>query len=215
MSQSKRTSTIQTHPLPLMLNCWQTGVLHGITHHAWISHSEYSSNANTHVTPLAEGRPLFWKRSVQIPCLVTPTCPGFHFSLPPLCFSRLFYFFSPVATFLSHIQPSCGVGTLHLWLSPEITQWCPRPLPKGPFVVSQKTLPESKQTNSLPHCSIRASAFCSNAGCLNPWHINIQFVFTMPPFLDLKTRISQSKSSNPLGHRLGRVLEIWLTEDSS
>lgn len=33
---------------------------------------------------MQRGWPLFWKRSVQIRCLVTPTCPGFHFPCWPL-----------------------------------------------------------------------------------------------------------------------------------
>lgn len=41
------------------------------------------------------------------------------------------------------------------------------------------------------------------------------FFFQHAPLLDLKTRISLSKSSNPLGEGLGTVLEIGLTEDFS
>lgn len=46
-------------------------------------------------------------------------------------------------------------------------------------------------------------------------HVFFLIFFQHAPLLDLKTRISLSKSSNPLGEGLGRVLEIGLTEDSS
>lgn len=62
------------------------------------------------------------------------------------------------------------------------------------------------------------TSVCASTDSLSTWHINIQFFFFFfhrVPLLDLKTRISLSKSSNPLGEGLGRVLEIWLTEDSS
>lgn len=85
---------------PLMLHCWQTGISHGITHQAWISHSWYSSNANALITPHAEGWPLFWKGSVQIPCLVTPTS------------------FSSLCLFLFHWPPCSRPSTPHLAWEP-------------------------------------------------------------------------------------------------
>lgn len=64
-----------THTPPLIPDCWQTRALHGITHHCWISHSQYSLNANTHIGPHAMGLtlPLKWKR--VDPMLSDPNLP--------------------------------------------------------------------------------------------------------------------------------------------
>lgn len=213
---------MQTRTPPLILNCWQTEILHGITHQCWISHSQYSSNANMRIAPLAMGWPCFWKRSVQIPCLVTPTCPSFHFPLPPRSVPFPFLFQWPPSTHPStpylawETTPVALPRHQHhiLCLHQNALFWWPRWL----YLNSLKWL-------GLVHfvpCDAEMALQCYISLCKHRFteymtHKLIQFFFFLHrvPLLDLKTRISLSKSSNPLGEGLGRVLEIWLTEDSS
>lgn len=101
-----RYESIRRTP-PVVLDCCWSGIRPGITPQTWISHSSYSSNANTHAPPHAEGLTPLFTESVQIPCLVTPTCSGFHSSLPPLLYI-------PATTFHSPPPPLC-CGNLHLW----------------------------------------------------------------------------------------------------
>lgn len=147
--------------------------------------------------------PIFWKRSVQIPCLVTPTCPGFHFPLPPL--SVPCPVFIPMTT--SHLAwettpvalPRRHRNSLLSWPEWVYRSWVRWWVFVNFVARHAKMVHERERTQTCWSHDTQTSNF---------------FFSAVPPFLTLKLGFLPSKSSNPSGEGLGRVLEIWLMEDS-
>ena len=156
-----------------------------------------------HIAPHAEGWPCLLKKKRADPMLSDPNLP--RLPLPTatsLCSLSLLY---------SNDHFSSGVGIY--------TCGSPQTSPKQPFVMTWMSPPELSEVMSFRYfCGMPCKGGIwawADTDLLKSWHTNVHFFFsTMPPFLTWKLGFLPSKSSNPLGEGLGRVLEIWLTEDS-